>query len=155
HYDALADRGLTFGNSLKLVQRVHAAPNLALGEIAAVTGSDYTIEPALLDACIQVMAAAPQRAGEGATLPISIDRVSYAKPPVGVIKSYVVIRQAQSNLLRADVLVSDAEGIVMQLKGIALRPVRAASTSDLYRVEWRKTSEMAKDASWTPTLGEP
>ena len=152
HYDALADRGLTFGNSLKLVQRVHAAPNLALGEIAAVNGSDYTIEPALLDACIQVMAAAQQEAGE-AHLPISIDRVSYAKPPVGVIKSYVVIRQAQSNLLRADVLVTDAEGIVMQLKGIALRPVRAASTSDLYRVEWRKTSEMAKDASWTPTLG--
>jgi acyl transferase domain-containing protein/NADPH:quinone reductase-like Zn-dependent oxidoreductase/NADP-dependent 3-hydroxy acid dehydrogenase YdfG len=151
HYDILADRGLAFGNSLRLVQRVRAAPNVALGEIVPVASSGYALEPALMDAWIQVMAAAaPEGAGE-TYLPVSIDRLSYARAPVGATESRVAISPAQSNLLRADVLVSDAEGIVMHIKGIALRPVRSAGTSDLYRVEWREASETAKDASWAPT----
>lgn len=150
HYEMLSERGLTFGDSLKLVQRVRASAAVAVGEITPVADPKYVIHPAQLDAWIQVIAAATPGGRETAYLPVSIDRLAFVRAPMGGSESRVELRPSQSDLLRADIVVSDADGVVLQIEGLSLRPARTAQTADLYRVEWRETSEVAKDASWMP-----
>src|SRR5690606_27787281 len=84
HYEGLASRGMTFGASLQGVRHVWSCEGEAFGLIelpdaAAFGAVDYVLHPALLDACLQVIANAT---GSRRTyLPLSIDSLAVHRTP--------------------------------------------------------------------------
>jgi len=168
HRAQLAARGLVFGASLQGVRSIRRGDGEALGEIVlpepAVAGrGHYECHPALLDACLQVMNAATpgNEAGDArAYLPMAIESLNVARTPPHQVWSHARVSVAASgaDLLKAEVTVYDADGVVAQLRGIALRraaPAGAASHASadndepLYRIAWEPLS--ADDAAWLPT----
>ncbi|MBX3611471.1 MAG: SDR family NAD(P)-dependent oxidoreductase [Hydrogenophaga sp.] len=156
HLRRLHERGLVFGPSLHGLSVVYRGEAEALGEVelpAAADAASYVIHPALLDACLQVMAAAlPQGTAAGrAYLPMAIEHMQWVRTPGLRVTSQVRVSttDAVAGTLKADVEVFDEAGLVARLKGIALRPV-SASTAPVYSVEWPR----APDASWIPAPAE-
>ena len=129
HYARLAARQLDFGPSLLGVQRIHRRDGEALGEIAlpmAAGRAGYEIHPALLDAALQVMAAAlPAQAGGGrAYLPLAIARVALHRTPGDTLSSHVQLTPGgSSDTLKAGLVLFDAQGV-----GDAANTTRAAGT---------------------------
>src|SRR5581483_4321833 len=78
HYAGLQARGLAFGPSLRGVGEIWRRDGEALGQVhlpeaQAAEAATYQLHPALLDACLQILAAAlPQVSGT--YLPIGIER---------------------------------------------------------------------------------
>jgi NADPH:quinone reductase-like Zn-dependent oxidoreductase/SAM-dependent methyltransferase len=139
HYQQLRDHGLVFGPSLRGVQRMWRRPGEALGEIelpevVSLEAAQYGIHPALLDACLQVVAAAVAD-DEGTYLPIGIDDFRVVRRPVGTVWSYVQIRSsqaAQRATLTADLQVFDeTEQLVVEARGLQFK--RADRTAFLGR----------------------
>ncbi|KQU73850.1 MULTISPECIES: type I polyketide synthase [unclassified Rhizobacter] len=160
HYANLAARQLAFGPALQGVQRLLRRDGEALGEIAlppAAGRADYVMHPALLDASLQVMAAAlPAQAAAGrAYLPLAIGRVAVHRASGDRLSSHVRITPGGSgDTLKAELVLFDTHGTVATLNGIALRaataPATAAASEPVYRIAW----EPVPDAGWLPTPAE-
>ena len=164
HQAALAGRGLVFGPSLHGVEFIDFGDGEARGAITLPAAADtdterYLMPPALLDACLQVLAAAIPRgaATQGAYLPLVIDAVRvYRTPGPSVVSRAVVAmptRRPASTLI-GDVTITDANGLVAELRGITLRAVSDPASadaspppSDIYAIEWEPLDD---DASWVP-----
>jgi acyl transferase domain-containing protein/acyl carrier protein len=154
HYARLDERHLTFGPSLQGVRRIHRCDGEGLGEIALPASAgvgDYVLHPALLDACLQVMAAAlPESTATGkAYLPMSIEQIQVHRSPPADVSSHVRVQSlgpVGSDTLKASVMVFDAQGLVASLKGIALRAAAGAALP-FYEVTWQPEN----GAAWLPT----
>ena len=154
HRARLQHHGLQFGDSLHGLQALwqgEAGPTgQALGEVhlpAAAGGGAYLAHPALLDACLQVVAAAlPASVGaEGAYLPLVFDRIELIRPLQGTVWSHAVVQPGRSTgVLQAEVTVHDALGLAARLAGITLRPA-APARSAWYQVSWTARPE---DSGW-------
>jgi acyl transferase domain-containing protein/NADPH:quinone reductase-like Zn-dependent oxidoreductase/SAM-dependent methyltransferase len=165
HHADLAARGLAFGPSLRGLQRLHTGPDEALGDVQlpepALSGrGNYRIHPALLDACLQTLAAALARSAHAraaagrAYLPMAIERVLLIRSPGNQVTAHARLQAgaAPLNMLRGDVTVYDAQGVVAVVQGIALRAAEASSaTADLplYEVAWPAEVDNG-DARWLP-----
>ncbi len=157
HYAQLDERQLSFGPSLQGVQRIHRCDGEGLGDIvlpASAGVADYVLHPALLDACLQVMAAAlPARTAAGkAYLPMSIEQIDVYRSPGAAVWSHVRIQpseRAGSDTLKASVTVFDGQGPVATLSGIALRAASAAA-QPFFEVTWQADA----GAAWLPTPTE-
>ncbi|MEO1459597.1 MAG: type I polyketide synthase, partial [Pseudomonadota bacterium] len=115
HYRALHARGLHFGPSLKGVVALEAGNGAARGTVRAPRESDagFGIDPAVLDACLQVIAAAlPAEVPEGAAyLPFSFDRIALHRAPGPELKVAAQVaaeRAIPGGTLRADLVVRDS-----------------------------------------------
>jgi acyl transferase domain-containing protein/NADPH:quinone reductase-like Zn-dependent oxidoreductase len=160
HYANLAARQLAFGPALQGVQRIARRDGEALGEIAlppSAGRADYVMHPALLDAALQVMAAAlPAQAAAGrAYLPLAIGRVAVHRAHGDRLSSHVRITPGGSgDTLKAELVLFDTHGTVATLNGVALRaataPSTAAASEPVYRIAW----EPVPDAGWLPTPAE-
>lgn len=154
HYARLDERHLTFGPSLQGVRGIHRCDGEGLGEIAlpaSAGAGDYVLHPALLDACLQVMAAAlPESTATGkAYLPMSIEQIRVHRSPPADVSSHVRVQAsgpAGSDTLKASVTVFDAQGLVATLEGIALRAA-AGPALPFYEVTWQPEN----GAAWLPT----
>jgi acyl transferase domain-containing protein/NADPH:quinone reductase-like Zn-dependent oxidoreductase/NAD(P)-dependent dehydrogenase (short-subunit alcohol dehydrogenase family)/SAM-dependent methyltransferase len=151
HYEGLARRGLTFGESLKGVTAIRADEGVATGSIACVSGGGYDLHPATLDACLQIIAAALPENHDQTFLPVTVDRITLLRSPEGTASSTVMLRDVKPNLIRADLSVSDALGLALRIEGVTLRPAASTATSDLYTIEWREVAEDSTDAAWAPS----
>ncbi|MCL6285140.1 SDR family NAD(P)-dependent oxidoreductase [Ruegeria sp. 2012CJ41-6] len=150
HYDALSARGLEFGQSLRLLDRIEVDQNsvterghmTASGVLGSVTHADgFLIGPALLDACLQVIACAlpADIAKDRVFLPFSFGRVIWLRAPGDSLRATVTTRSSGSDndaLLQADLAIHDKSGLVGQMEGILLRPARAAADEALYVIDW-------------------
>jgi acyl transferase domain-containing protein/NADPH:quinone reductase-like Zn-dependent oxidoreductase/SAM-dependent methyltransferase len=168
HHADLAARGLVFGASLRGLQRLHTGTDEALGDVVlpepAISGrGDYLIHPALLDACLQTLAAAlahsahAQAAAGRAYLPMAIERVLLLRSPGNRVTAHARLQAAAGaaspRMLRGDVAVYDAQGLVAIVQGIALRAADAGASSaelPLYEVAWPPEADDG-DARWLPT----
>jgi len=161
HRAALRERGLDFGPSLhgvrELLRRQGEGEGEGVGEIElppAAGRASHLLHPALLDACLQVMAAAlPAGMASGrAYLPMAIDRVELHRAPGARVRSHVRLRASDglgtAGQLKAKLWVSDDQGPVATIEGIALRPASEAN-APFYTVEWPR----APDAAWLPAPG--
>jgi hypothetical protein len=154
HYARLDERHLTFGPSLQGVRRIHRCDGEGLGEIAlpaSAGAGDYVLHPALLDACLQVMAAAlPESTATGkAYLPMSIEQIQVHRSPPADVSSHVRVQasgRTGSDTLKASVTVFDAQGLVATLEGIALRAAAGAALP-FYEITWQPET----GAAWLPT----
>jgi SAM-dependent methyltransferase/DNA-binding Lrp family transcriptional regulator len=152
HYAQLAANGLDFGPSLLGVTRLWRRDGEALGHIAptecvAAEAQAYHLHPALLDAHLQVMAAAmpPQAA---AHLPFSLDALRVLLPGVQPVWSHVVVHSSGESgaTVRADLhLLGDRGEVVAILDGLHLKRLESGAGGTqsmapfagwLYEVEW-------------------
>ena len=159
HYADLAARGFEFGPSLQRVERIFRnGGNEALGEIShRETRNHYFFDPAQLDGCLQVIAAAlpASTAESSAYLPFSIGSVSIFRSPGAGLRAFArtepVDTSADKTLL-ASVTIMDDEGLVAELSDVVLRETRQAPADAFYAVEWtelRSPTSMPAPASLT------
>jgi acyl transferase domain-containing protein/acyl carrier protein len=151
-YELLARRGLTYGPAFRLLEQVVGRKGEALGRLtasAARDASDLT-QPAVLDACLHVIAAAlgaRELGGSqlGLLLPQGIEQVNVLRR--GVPRwSYARVMDVNGEQLKADVLVLDEHGAVLaELSGVRLSGSRQTLVQAkqhrrlrdwLYRVDW-------------------
>ncbi len=170
HYRQLREHGLTFGPSLLGVRNIWRRSGEALGEIqlpeiALAEVQQYGVHPALLDACLQIVAAAIPDATE-TYLPIGLESFRLYRRPGARVWSHVIVRAnqpANRTTLTADLRVFDAaDQIVAEALGLQFkRADRAAllgrdASVDfadwLYEVDWQPQPRV--DNSFMPDLTE-
>ena len=161
HYQALQNLGFEFGPSFHGVQHVwkrsgggEALGQIALPEIVSTEGVSYVIHPALLDACLQIVAEAlPFQDHTEIYMPLSLDSIkvygqtgsqlwSHATIDLGKITERQEIYNATVRLLDdSGQVVADLEGIhLKRASKVALMKLasQTANTSDwLYQVKWQ------------------
>lgn len=146
HYADLAARGLTFGPSLRRVERIERlAATEALGHIdGAVANGAHAFQPALLDACLQIIAGAlPDTVpGDAAYMPFAFGRVSVFRAPEGPL-TVRARTEGTGQTLSAHVTVMDGAGVIAELADIVMRPAQSVPSDALYTVAWERLATPA------------
>jgi myxalamid-type polyketide synthase MxaE and MxaD len=161
YYAALAERGLVYGPAFQAVQQVFRGAGEALGRlrlaegIAGQTGA-YELHPTLLDAGLQVLAAAMTE-GEsesGPAVPVGLRRLRVHRRPGVEAWSHARVRRLGEGAdapLEGDVVLLDGSGEVL-VEALGLRVQRLEQVSPKPRAE-----ELLLGLDWQPaeTLGGP
>ena len=162
-YTGLAARGLEYGVTLRGVDKLwrrdgEAFGHVSLPELVRHESDTYRVHPALLDSCMQVLAAAlPGLEAGGASgpiyIPVGCRRVEPFDRPATALWSHVVVRATapDTSALEADVQLMDESGRhIGSVAGLRLARItieRGASAPDrrtwTYGVRWRP-------AGWPP-----
>jgi acyl transferase domain-containing protein/acyl-CoA synthetase (AMP-forming)/AMP-acid ligase II/acyl carrier protein len=148
-------RGIEYGPSFKMIQKLWGKPHEALGlmqvpDTLVPELSAYQIHPALLDACFQVILAALPPATQPATyLPVSLESFHLYHPPGQQVWSHVQLHpleREQPATITADIRLYDDRGtLVGQVSGLSAQRVSPAALFGtpepswqewLYEVEW-------------------
>lgn len=132
-YQACHQRGLEYGPQFQAVRSLRTRDRQALGEIRiadqlADQAAGYLLHPALLDACLQTLAAALQVDDiSSALLPVGIDQVRVYLPCQSRVWSHARVT-ADANAgksLTADIEILTAEGrSVASVEGLRIRRVK-------------------------------
>jgi len=172
HYRLLREHGIDFGPAFRGVERIWRRDGEAVGlvrlpESAAQEADAYSVHPALLDACLQIVAAAlPERGGsrpEDAFMPIGIRSFEPSRRAATALWSHALVHPApgpSSDTLTADIRVYDeAGGPVATLTGLQLKRADRASIQPsgpdalgewLYEVQWLAKPLPAREAPASP-----
>ena len=156
-YARLEGRGLPFGERLRGVVEVAVGDGEALARIEAPRvvareAGHYVFHPALLDACLQAMAAAvPDDGGGTVYMPIAIGEVSVTAPPPTRLLAHARVRpHATGDALLAEVTIRSAEdgSAVALVSGVVLKKADAAALARMaggnpfdgiaYEVRWHE-----------------
>ena len=151
HYAQLVAYGLDFGPSLRGLRGLRRRDGEAIADVTLPDGvgdGNWLLHPALLDACLQSLAAAiPASLAQGrAFLPLAIERYRWHRSPGPHVWAHIVagVTGTTGDTIRADLRVFDAHGLVADLEGIILRPAAAkqsATAAPFYEVAWRPKPE--------------
>jgi len=155
-YASLAQRGLQFGEFFRPVARLWRGEGQALGEIRLTDSSDAgtLFHPALLDGCLQVLAAALPADGDVLFMPIAIGSYRLAGRPTARCWSHVLVRAAEGDTRSADVSVFDESG--RPLARIAHVSLKRASRASLERMGERWLDESLLAIRWQEqSLADP
>ncbi len=149
-YALLAAMGLEYGPSFRGIEKVWSGDGEVLGRIVAPpeldrSWADYRLHPALLDACLQLVAGLFQgdAASElGVYLPVAFEQVRLYRRSEKTVWGHARFVERQSRSVVADLSVFDDAGLpIVELKGVRCQAVdeaRGESLSDLvYEYEWR------------------
>ena len=180
-YASLRHAGLEYGPAFQGVEQLWSGDREALGEVRlssvlisqANEKSDCTsIHPALLDSCLQVLAAAlpEDKTNSGRKwiyLPIGVASVRFFAPPDGRLFSHCVVRPGNrlgAEFLEADLRLLDEDGCVAcELGGFRVKRVSAETERGarenpgdlLYGVTWvakrpggSRNPESSQPSSW-------
>ncbi len=155
-YARLAERGLPFGERLRGVVDVVRGDGESLATIQAPAGvareaGRYVFHPALLDACLQTVAAAvPDDGGQSLFMPVAIGEVSVASSPPARLLAHARVRpHATGAALLAEVTVRSEGGVPLaRVSGVLLKKADAAALARLaggdpldgltYEVNWHE-----------------
>jgi len=176
-YASLKDSGLEYGPAFQGVQRVWCGAREALGQVSLPeqihTSQNHGhpdwswIHPALLDACLQVLAATlpDERAGSGRKwtyLPVGVESFRFMGRPGRRLFSHATLRQ-ESNLgaeiLEADIRLLGEDGTVIgEILGFRAKLVSTDAERDsrdnpydlLYDVSWIETPLAMKQSEYFP-----
>ncbi len=153
-YQALHSHGIQYGPGFRAVQNIWSKGDESLGLISLPGSlqhdSDlYQIHPALLDACLQVLAATQINSSEyNLYIPTGCKLIRFFSKPGKLIWSHVALRSVPSSskdVLIADIILSDSNSqIVAELIGFSLqrtsrriRNLLSQKDTWLYRLEWQ------------------
>jgi acyl transferase domain-containing protein/acyl carrier protein len=116
-YSTLSARGLEYGPAFQGLSELRRGPGEALGTVRlpAVAGpaSAYQIHPALLDACLQVMACTLDDGDDAAWVPVAVGAVRLLRRPSGEVSCHARRTWTDPEVAdrtSADLLVVDADG---------------------------------------------
>ncbi len=134
-YERIGRQGLRYGPSFRLLRRAWRGPAEALGEVlledSAIETDGYFFHPALLDACLHVIAALGEADRPGPFLPVSLERFEALGRPSRRLWSHAVLRAAEGGAtaggLTADVDVIDPDGRrIARVVGLEFRQLASA-----------------------------
>jgi myxalamid-type polyketide synthase MxaE and MxaD len=157
-YQTLHSHGIQYGPDFRAIQNIWNKDNESLGLISLPESlqhdSDlYQIHPALLDACLQVLAATlVNTADHSLYIPTGCRHIRFFSKPGKLIWSQVALRSAPSpgtDILYADIILSDTNGqTVAELIGFRLqrtsrhiRKLFSQQDSRLYHLKWEARHE--------------
>ena len=138
-YAALAAMGLELGPSFQGLRELWQKEGEALGRAqlpeAAGPSAGYQFHPALLDACLQVMAACFGRESENTPwVPVQIGRLRLRQRPAGEIYCHVQVApetEAGRKRRRAELCVTDSAGAVLaEISGLVVQRLEGARRSE-------------------------
>lgn len=182
-YASLKDAGLEYGTSFQGVQQLWCGDREALGEIrmapdaisVCATNENSVsgwIHPALLDSCMQVLAAALPEDRTGSVrkrtyLPVGVASLRFLARPRATLFSHTVIRAGSkigAEFLEADIRLLDDDGSVLGellgfrvklLAGEADREARENPSDLLYDLTWvakrpaaAQHDNISQESSW-------
>lgn len=150
HYQRLAASGLTFGDSLKGVANIWRADGEALGKItltkAAETEPGYLLHPALLDAHLQLIAAALPTSLD-VYLPIHFEKIQHFNGATPAWSHVQITNPGSHETIAAQVTLLDADNqVVARIGAVTLKradraslqkTTRPALESWLYEAKWQ------------------
>jgi acyl transferase domain-containing protein/NADPH:quinone reductase-like Zn-dependent oxidoreductase/NAD(P)-dependent dehydrogenase (short-subunit alcohol dehydrogenase family)/acyl carrier protein len=160
YYGQLWQSGLEFGSSFRGIEKLWRSDGESLGRIQAPAELEpeldrYEFHPALLDACLQVFAAArpigrEQAADHQTYLPFSLESYCCYKHPAGQVWSHARVRAGErkdADTYAGDISIFDADGFpVAEFKGLVLKRASADRLQSfahencddwLYQTAWR------------------
>jgi acyl transferase domain-containing protein/NADPH:quinone reductase-like Zn-dependent oxidoreductase/SAM-dependent methyltransferase len=153
-------RGLGFGVRFRGVRRVWRRAGTALGLIEApsmMTGelAQFGIHPALLDACVQVVAAAifspdQERVGETLFMPLGLESFCLFAQPTTKLWSVAVLDEAAAGgeTIKAHIRVADETGrLVAEFRGMSFKRTDRAA---LERVIQEGVDDWFYEIAWKP-----
>jgi short-subunit dehydrogenase/aryl carrier-like protein len=161
-YAALGELGLEYGAPFRAVTRVWRSQGEALGRLDLPEGigdtDGYRLHPALLDACLHVVAPAiggrreAAEAALGPVLPVGVERFALHGEPTMPLWAHARLRHevtADTLSVEADVHVYDDAGEpVAEIRGLRLRRLDVRGTEEaadpdswMYRVEWEEAAQ--------------
>ncbi|NWG15756.1 MAG: SDR family NAD(P)-dependent oxidoreductase [Chloroflexi bacterium] len=158
HYARLRDSGLDFGSSLTGVVEIHRRDGEALGlirlpEINMPELSAYHMHPALLDACVQVMAATMPDTGE-VFLPLSFDYFRLYRQPSAQVWGHAQLQSrpdGQRETFGGDVRVLDDGGqVIAEILGMRFK---RAGQDILLSLAQSQVDDWLYEVDWLPLEG--
>lgn len=152
-YAGMAQRGIDFGTTFRGLTELWIGKNESLGLVNGVADeADYQFAPWLLDACLQVAAAAI--GDEGLYLPLSAEEFIRYGSPRGMCWSHACLFEIDSDTMAADIRVFSADGsLLAQFVNLRLRKraVRESEVQEapvgIYGIDW-----MRAEPSYNPTV---
>lgn len=177
HQQRLIERGMAFGPSLLGVESIRRRDGEAIGRILPTTveeGSLYRLHPALLDAHLQVIAAAlPEDAGT--YLPFSLARYEIFRPGETPCWSHVWLHPSGSSAKVGETVTANLHflneqgDVVAQIveislkrteKNALLRLAQSRLEDWLYEIAWQDAplppvaESIRQEAAWIPEMPE-
>lgn len=163
-YQDFQQRGIQYGPAFRSVQQVWNKENESIGHITLTQSlqydsKDYQIHPALLDGCLQVLAANNGTSGgEDLYIPSACRQIRFFSSPSGSVWSQVSLRNgtfAGADSVEADIRLYDedhkliAELLGFRLQRILRRKRRQLSWEDswLYQLKWQARRESGLPSS--------
>jgi len=161
-YERIAEQGWRYGPSFRLLRQVWRGTGQALGEVGSLDGSPFdagghVFPPALLDACLHVIAALDETNRHGALVPVALERFEVLGSPVPRMWSYATQREpmdadsAGSFTVDLEIFAPDGE-LLARVRGLQLQEVSSAaltsrtessSSLGLYQLQWRESPRPA------------
>jgi len=154
-YNLLSDAGYNYGPSFRSIETLwrrdsEAVAQLQVSDDLAAEATSYRFHPAVLDCCLQLLAATISRddesAAKGAYVPVAIDEVRVkGRPSYGRMWGHASLRvddertHGGNNNLKADVSLRDDAGrVLIELAGVELQSLeqRSARSSVGQVAEW-------------------
>ena len=137
--------GLEYGPDFQNVGKVWTCAHEALGRIKLKdsinkTLEQYLLHPAVLDACLQVMASIQSE--EGTYLPVRIDAITLYGKPYAKMWCHSHLTDQASGFVRGDMTLCDNEGtVIAEVKGLKCQLVKGTASGDaindlLYEYNW-------------------
>ncbi len=167
-YDALYARGLHFGASLRRVTKLQRQDGFACSVVESnkdrgKSGGDLITHPAVLDACLQTMAAAvPGFAVNDLDaeifMPVSFESIESGNALRGElqVRATVDADDRSDEILRGNVeVLDDNMTVLLVLRSIGLKralssDLSASSSTPFYKIEWQERTLPADSAAAEP-----
>ncbi len=159
HYAHLRRVGLGFGDSLKGVVSVWRQDGEALGQIhlpALITeeAGAYHIHPALLDACLQVAAAAMGYADD-VYLPLGLDQFQLHARPSARLWAHVETRAGSTETQSAEIFIYDENGEpVAAINGLRFKRAGQDTLLNLAQSQQSQHTDWLYEVAWRPQENE-
>ncbi len=156
HYGKLETRGLDFGPSLRGVQQIWRREGESLGKIQlpdeiAHEAEIYSIHPALLDACLQVLNAAVPTTMTDTYLPMSLGQFNLYAHPETELWSHAILQNAEKtsgDTLKGTVRIFNNEGkLIGEMTDLTMRRANVGASRHeklddwLYTIQWQPQPE--------------
>jgi acyl transferase domain-containing protein/acyl carrier protein len=161
-YAAARTAGIDYGAPFQGLDAIWRTTGGALTRVVAppvahANHFGFRFDPALLDACLQVLASTAHHVGDTLALPVAVRRITLYRLPAGTLWSYgqrISTGAAAPTEFEGEVRIFDDEGrIVADVEGFRVRRVDAAGLAGvdgLYEVRW-----VAADAAARPPMPGP
>ncbi|AEI67803.1 type I polyketide synthase [Corallococcus macrosporus] len=99
YYAKLGQAGLAYGPSFRGIQRLWRGEREVLGRLslsgsAAAEAGQYLLQPALLDACFQMVGAVLDEEGDAAYLPVGVGQVQVLRGGLGEVWSHATLARS-------------------------------------------------------------
>ena len=158
HYRNCEKKGLYYGTDFQAIEQIWQGKSEALGQVQlpdhlVSDTENYTLHPALLDACFQVAIAAFPIEPDTTYLPIHVNELQVFRKAEAKVWSYAKLTEThkEAQVLTGDIDLYNEQGmIIAQVKGLTVKRVNV----DSLRQSIQKDDELLYNIAWQPTPRE-